>query len=172
MDADVSLNGIKLSALLEVWRFVRNVAAAALAVIGFIWWVRGYADDRLAEFNHQVQAVAVLSDRVDAHTKDFAAQASAVAGQTAALAEQIKALNKAIDEEAAQRRSSDIETNRKLQQSEASRRAEEAGLLQQMNNLVTRIDNVYRRNGWFGAPTMPDKRGDTTLPLGDAPPPG
>lgn len=140
----MGLKDIKLPPWLTLWPFVRNVAACALVIWGSGWGAHAWIDSVVSDFQRQITTVS------DENTK--------LVAQMSQLTEQIRSVGQLIGAETEQRKKSEADTDRKLRQSEDSRRAEENGLVQRIDGIMSRIDTLVNRFG----PSGLGGRGDIT----------
>lgn len=118
-----------------------------------IWSATRAVDSAFYGFN-------VRLDALTAQAADQRVSNNSLTDSARLLTGQVQQLGTAIDQEKAARMAEAAAIAGKLEQSERSRRAEENGLLQQFNSLVTRMDTLMdrARSGATGT------RGDITLP--------
>lgn len=137
----------------SLWAFGRNIAAVSIVLFSWGWYAHDYIEARERALDVQIQNVAAQASAV-------AGQARELAVQTVNLATQVTALTRMIDAEATQRQQGDLTLNRRIDDTERSRRAEESGIVQRIDGIMNRIDGIV---GHINRSSI-EKRGDITVP--------
>jgi hypothetical protein len=139
-------------------RLVVIVGSVFLTGAGTVAGVQRAIDAKLYDWDGQLKALTTTTAALTTTTAALTAANTALADQTRALAGQAQTLSASIDTEKSARVADAADVARKLSDSERSRRAEENGIVQNLNMAVSRIDQLMLRMGW----STPDRRGDAT----------
>lgn len=145
-------------------RTIVGMATTIVTGVGIVAGGQRFIDTTIAGWNGQLSEMARTTASLSATTGALTVANATLSEQTRALAAQMQNLNGAIDAEANARKSESGVIADKLAQSERSRRAEENGLVQRIDQLML----MMRPGSW----SPPDKRGDAGDGGGGLPPPG